>query len=386
MISNRHILVLTLSFGSGHVRAAHATAQALRHQSPDADVRVVDALEKCRRLFRAFYVWPYWLTVRYWPALWGHYFASRVNRKSQGTAPEWAFRWGCPKAFEMIASFEPDTIIAAEVGACEIAVIAKRTGLTKARIINLVTDYQAEPAWVKAEVDAFAVADQGVREQLIRWGAPARKIVACGIPTDPTFARKHDLKAHRPRFGLSDDHVPLVLVMGGGMGPTRMDRVVDKLCTSGTPMQIIAIAGHDTRARQRLERLHAAPPVSLRVLGWTNDVAELMQAASLLVTKAGGLTIAEAALCGLPIVTFDVIPGPEQQNATQLAEAGAAVLTTSVEEAANAVLSLLRDGTRRRTMCRRIKELAHCDAAREVALLALEEENWAREMAVRKSI
>jgi processive 1,2-diacylglycerol beta-glucosyltransferase len=218
MISNRHILVLTLSFGSGHVRAAHATAQALRHQSPDADVRVVDALEKCRRLFRAFYVWPYWLTVRYWPALWGHYFASRVNRKSQGTAPEWAFRWGCPKAFEMIASFEPDTIIAAEVGACEIAVIAKRTGLTKARIINLVTDYQAEPAWVKAEVDAFAVADQGVREQLIRWGAPARKIVACGIPTDPTFARKHDLKAHRPRFGLSDDHVPLVLVMGGGMG------------------------------------------------------------------------------------------------------------------------------------------------------------------------
>ena len=381
MTSKRHILVLALSFGSGHVRAAHAMAQALRRQSPSADVRVVDVLEQCRWVFRAFYVWPYWLTLRYWPALWGRYFASRVNRKSHGTAPEWAFRWGCPKAFEMIATFEPDTIIAAEVAACEIAVVAKRAGLTKARIINLITDYDAEPVWVKAEIDAFAVTDQGVREQLISWGAPAEKIVACGIPTDPAFARKRDLKATLVRSGPSDDQVPVVLLMGGGMGPTRMDRVVDRLCICGTPMQIIAITGHDTRARRRLKRLHAAPPVSLRVLGWTNDVAELMQAASLLVTKPGGLTIAEATLCGLPIVTFDVIPGPEQRNAARLADAGVAVLTTSAEETADAVLSLLRDPSRRRMMSRRIEKLARPDAAREIAHLALEG-TLAREMTV----
>src|SRR5262249_18842160 len=162
---------------------AHAIAQELRRRSPTADVCVVDALEQCCWLFRAGYVWPYWLMVRYWPSLWGHYFASRVGRKSQGTAPEWTFRWGCSRTFETIAEFEPDTIVAVEVAACEIAVLAKRRDLAKARIITVITDYAAEPVWVKKEVDTFSVPDEGVRRQLVSWGAPAEKVVVCGIPT-----------------------------------------------------------------------------------------------------------------------------------------------------------------------------------------------------------
>jgi processive 1,2-diacylglycerol beta-glucosyltransferase len=151
------------------------------------------------------------------------------------------------------------------------------------------------------------------------------------------------------------------------MGPTRMDRVAERLGTSGVPMRIVAIAGHDAQARGRLERLHAAPPVSLNVLRRTEDVAALMQAATLLVTKPGGLTIAEAALCALPVVAFDVIPGPEQRNATRLAEAGGAVVTNCPEETAEAVLSLLRDPSRRRMMSRKIERVARPDAARAIA-------------------
>ncbi len=386
MTPRRHILVLTLSFGSGHVRAAHATAQELRHQSPSADVRLVDVLDQCRWLFKACYVWPYWLMVRYWPALWGHYFASRVERKSQGTAPESVFRWGCSKVFETTAEFEPDTIVATEVAACEIAIIAKRAGLTKARIICVITDQEAEPAWVKEDVDTFAVPDQGVREQLISWGAPAEKVVVCGIPTDPAFAVRHDPEAIRLRFGLGDDNVPVVLLMGGGMGPTRMDHVAERLCASKTPMRIVAITGHDRQARRRLNRLHALPPVSLHVLGWTDDVAALMQAATLLVTKPGGLTTAEAALCALPIVAFAVIPGPEQRNAARLAETGGAVVPGSVDETADAVLSLLRDQSRRSAMSGSIRKMAHPDAAREIASLTLNAVTQAKEVAVRTAI
>ena len=47
------VLVLTLSFGSGHVRAAQVVADELARQAADADVRVVDALANCHTLFRA---------------------------------------------------------------------------------------------------------------------------------------------------------------------------------------------------------------------------------------------------------------------------------------------------------------------------------------------
>ena len=364
------ILILTLSFGSGHVRAARAVAQELARRAPGAEARVCDALENCRLLFRAGYVWPYWVMVRHAPALWDRFFTARVTRMDQRTAPEWAFRFGCPKVFDLIESFKPDTIVAAEVAACEMAVIARRRGLTQARIISVITDYEAEPAWVKPEVDAFAVADQEVRAQLIEWGAPPCSIVTSGVPVDAGFGVKHEPSATLMRYSISN-RLPLALLMGGGMGPTRMDQVARRLLEGGTPMNIIAITGHDSRVRRRLARLHAAPPASLRVLGWTDDVAALMQAASVLVTKPGGLTLAEAAQCALPVVVFDPIPGPERHNAARLAGAGAAVITDGVSETAAAAVSLLDDESARRAMSAGAQKLARPHAAAEIAQLAL---------------
>ncbi|HYX42622.1 MAG TPA: glycosyltransferase [Pyrinomonadaceae bacterium] len=364
------MLVLTLSFGSGHVRAAEVVARELAQQAPGAEVRVVDALADCRALFRAFYMWPYWAMVRYAPALWARFFAARVARKDEQTAPVWALRWGCAQVFKTIAELKPEVIVAAEVAACELAVIAKREGLTDARIVSVITDHEAEPVWVKPEVAAFAVADEQVREQLCAWGAQAEKIFVCGIPTDPAFDAQHDRQATRARHGLTDA-APVVLLMGGGMGPTHMYEVAAHLCASNEPMQLIAITGHDARARRRLERVRAVPHVSLHVLGWVETVAALMQTAAVLVTKPVGLTLAEAALCALPVITFDAIPGPEQRNAARVVANGAGVLTNDAQETAAATLALLRDEHLRRRMSACAARLAHPQATAAIARLAL---------------
>lgn len=366
------VLILTLSFGSGHVRAAEAVAREVSRLAPLAEVRVVDALADCRWLFRAFYVWSYWAMVRYAPALWAYLFASRVTRMHRQTAPGWAFLKGCPRVFEMIKEFEPDVIIAAEVAACEMAAIALHEGLTKARVVNVITDYEAEPVWVKPEVAAYAVADEEVREQLEGWGVPADKIFNCGIPTDQAFFAVADQAATREHYGLCDD-VPVVLLMGGGMGPTHMDEVAAGLCRSGEQMQLVAVTGYDRRMRRRMERVRTVTPVSVRVLGWIEDVAALMRTASVLATKPGGLTTAEAAQCALPLVMFDAIPGPERRNAARFAETGAGVLTEGVQETVSAVLALLRDEHKRRRMSACARRLARPEAATTIALLALDE-------------
>src|SRR5258708_32500504 len=93
------ILVLTLSFGSGHLRASHAIAKELMDIAPGADVRVVDALADCRSLFRVCYEWPYWLMLRYAPALWERLNRARLGDKHERTPPQGAVRLGCPKVF-----------------------------------------------------------------------------------------------------------------------------------------------------------------------------------------------------------------------------------------------------------------------------------------------
>jgi processive 1,2-diacylglycerol beta-glucosyltransferase len=205
---------------------------------------------------------------------------------------------------------------------------------------------------------------------MISWGAPADRISICGIPVDPAFDVPHNPKATRLHYGISDN-APMVLLMGGGMGPTRMDRVVERLGNSNTPMHIVAVAGKDKRALRRLERVKVKAPVSLRVIGWTDEVAALMQAARILVTKPGGLTIAEAALCSLPVVFFDPIPGAEFVNARRMVEAGAAVVTHGPSETAQAIISLLKDDKATDAMALRSQTMARPNARREIASLAL---------------
>jgi len=369
-IGARRILVLTLSFGSGHVQAARTVADELRRRAPEAEVRILDALADCRHLFRAGYVIPYWLMLRYAPALWDRFFTRRVERMESSTAPEWAFLRGCPRVFEGIADFKPEVIVAVEVAACEMAVIAKRNGLTKARLINVITDYEAEPVWVKPEVDYYAVPDAYVRDQLRSWGASDENITLCGIPTGAEFVSMPKGEALEASNGRRGDP-PLVLIMGGGMGPTRMDQVAEWLCESGRAMRIVAVTGHDTRARRRLARLRPPTGMSLSVLGWTDNIASLMKSAAVLATKPGGLTAAEAAMCALPIVVFDAIPGPERRNATRLVEAGAGMVTKGAKETALTVLALLHDEDSRREMSKCAERLARPNAAAAIAQLAI---------------
>jgi processive 1,2-diacylglycerol beta-glucosyltransferase len=237
-------------------------------------------------------------------------------------------------------------------------------------MINVITDYEAEPVWVKREVDAYAVADDHVRDQLCAWGATAASIVICGIPADHKFCDRHEERETRRRHSITDD-APIVLLMGGGWGPTHMNEVAARLCESGQRMHIVAATGHDRRMHRRLKRLRARPPVMLYAFGWTDEIAALMQAAAVLVTKPGGLTTAEAALSGLPVVIFDAIPGPEQRNAARLTETGAGVFTSGARETAVTVLALLRDESARRRMSIRAKGLARPKAAATIAMLAL---------------
>jgi processive 1,2-diacylglycerol beta-glucosyltransferase len=238
----------------------------------------------------------------------------------------------------------------------------------------VITDYEAEPIWVKPEVDVYIVPDENVRAEMIEWGAPGERIEISGIPVDPSFDRSPGMRAAQV------NGEPVVLLMGGGMGPTRMDEVARRLGESNAPMHIVAVTGHDKRARRRLESLNVDTPVTLQVLGWTEDVATLMQTASILVTKPGGLTIAEAALSSLPTVFFDPIPGAEYVNAKRMVDAGAALISKGARETAAMVAELLRNEPSRRAMSLRASKLAQPNARKEIAQVVLDLATPAKEM------
>lgn len=374
----RRIAIVTLSVGSGHVRAAEVLERALAEGGEDVEIQIMDAIELGRRWFVWLYVHTYWWMLHHAPGMWRRLFDRRQKNRHRSTAPAWVFWLGCAPLLRRLRLFAPHLVIATEIGAAEIAALGKREGWFNAPILAAQTDFHSEPPWVQREIDIYCVASDEAKSQLIGWGVSPNRILLCGIPVDPAFALPFDRQELHQALGL-DPCKPVVLVMGGGMGPMPIDEIIQSLEVCGLPVQVLAIAGHDQILRARLERLRGKVTLTLHSFGWSDRIPEFMAAASLLITKPGGVTSAEALAAGLPMVLAHPIPGPEERHARYLEGLGVAVRAYRSSEIPQIVSSLLSSRPRLEEMSRRARELARPDAAQAIAQISramLEKETY----------
>jgi len=365
----KRIALLTLSIGSGHVRAAEVLRRALMDGGEDVEVRTFDVLELAASWFLTLYVRPYWWMLRHAPWLWRWLFERRQKMRHRATAPRWMFRHGCAEVLWRLKVFNPHLVIVTEIGAAELAALVKREGWCSGPIQAVQTDLQTEPPWVQPEIDVYCVGSEESKSQLIAWGVSPNRIFLCGIPVDPAFALAFDESELLKALGL-DARRPVVLVVGGGMGPVPLDEIVQSLERCGLPLQVLAVAGHNQDMRRRLEALRGKVALDLHCFGWTETMPELMGAADLLISKPGGLTAAEALAAGLPMLLTHAIPGPEERHARYLQEQRVAVCARNLEEIPHLAFRLLNRPAKLEEMSRRGRELARPDAAYAIAQVA----------------
>src|SRR2546426_1631384 len=116
-MSGNRVVILTLSFGSGHVRAAEVVQRALLDGGEDVEVRTIDALELARSWFLTLYVRPYWWMLANAPWMWRWLFERRGKKVHRVTAPPRLFPRGCAGGLPPINEVAPPLGISAEVGA-----------------------------------------------------------------------------------------------------------------------------------------------------------------------------------------------------------------------------------------------------------------------------
>ena len=365
----KKIAILTLSVGAGHVRAAEEVQRALADREDLTEARVFDAVELGSAWFRRFYVESYWWMLRRTPGVWRRLFERRQRKRHRSTAPPWVFRYGCRTLLDELKAFAPHLVISTEIGAAETAAVGKRGGWSTAPVLAVVTDFQSEPPWVQREIDFYCVATDESRSQLIGWGVSPNRVLVCGIPIDPAFALAYDKPGLMKSMGLAEGR-PVVLVMGGGMGPVPLDEIILNLERCRRPLQALVVTGRNEQMKAQAESLRGKVAVDLRVLGWSDNVPELMAVADLLITKPGGLTTAEAMAMGLPMVLTHPIPGPEERNLDYLTRNGVALAAPTLREIPDLALRILSGDSERREMARRARELARPDAAHAVAQVA----------------
>jgi processive 1,2-diacylglycerol beta-glucosyltransferase len=199
--------------------------------------------------------------------------------------------------------------------------------------------------------------------------APERVRVT-GIPVRPGFEQMLDRHEARRRCGLDLNRPAVLLLCGGfGVGPTA--ELLRELVFMPAEAQVMVVVGRNEKLRARLERQVAGAARPVRVVGFTDKIHEWMQAADLVVTKPGGLTVAESLACGLPMVIVDPIPGQEVGNADYLLEHGAAIKVNNARLLGHRVSALLADPARLERLRAAARAIARPHAARDIAADAL---------------
>jgi processive 1,2-diacylglycerol beta-glucosyltransferase len=355
------ILILTLPHGAAHQRASKALRSALLEIQPGITVEAVDALDRCTPWFRTYYN-SYQIPLRYWPSLWG--WIESIQHRSSSTGPGWLYRRGARPLFRFIAHFDPDIVVATEVGLCELASMYKRTSQAKFRLVGL-PGMEFGRAWARPEVDLYLCTHQEPSAALAAAGAPPSKIVTPGRPIDPIFSRLPEREGVRANLGLDCD-IPVLLVLFGGAGFGHPRLILSELAKLRHALQMVVITGRNMRMEEEARALCQDIPHS-KVLGWVDNMYEWMVAADLMVSKPGGGTLAEGFACGLPLLAFDPLPGDEQRNCRWIEKWGSGVWIKNPADLAPTIGRLLARREELDSLRARARTLARPRAAYDAA-------------------
>jgi processive 1,2-diacylglycerol beta-glucosyltransferase len=375
MTRKPRVLLLSASSGAGHVRAAQALEKAFAARG-DCVVEHIDAIQYVSKLFQNLYDKTYISMVRKAPELMGVLY-ERTDQPWQHPRRRLALdRLNAQPMIRLLKRVQPDLCVATHFLPAEILawLIAKKKLRAKNAIV--VTDYDVHAMWLCRTVSRYYVAIPEALEYLAGIGVPREIVRVTGIPIDPLFAKPLDRSEARSRSKL-DPTAPILLLAAGGYGVGPVEQLVRDLLALQKPWQLVAIAGKAEKVKKRLDEM-ARSAGSLRsgsarlvAVGFTTEMDQYMAAADLLVGKAGGLTTSEALARHLPMALIEPIPGQEFRNADHLLEHGAAIRCNNLPAAAWKISRLLDDPARLARLRGAAAEMAHPNAAADVAEDAL---------------
>ncbi len=304
------IFIVHASAGAGHERSAQAIYNYFKEHCASSDVRIIDVLDKTSPPFKKFYSWGYLFLINHatWAWLVSFWLTSLECLKPINDLLNFLIdRLNAREFSEFLIRENPDHVITTHFMPSEITAYLKKKAVIKSKLTTVVTDFAVHPFWIYEGTDIYVVASDFAKNQLMSAGVKEEQVKESGIPVDAKFFLKYDRSALADKFGVAKDKFTCLLVTGSfGLGP--IEEIVELLYKD---MQILVVCARNKALYQRLAEKNY-PAVS--VFGFVNNIEEMMAASDIIITKPGGLTIAEVLAIGLAPVFISPIPGQETKN------------------------------------------------------------------------
>lgn len=295
----QNILILTASFGMGHKSVSNAIKEQIELQNNNFNVEIVDILDVFNPALNNVGSKIYYnLTERY-PLVYNTiYDIKKTNKNNLFDILLCATYY--KKLHKYIEAFSPNLIISTfPLCSCAVSMIKKMCKLDT-KMITVITDISDSWEWLYNGTNLYMVPSKEVKDKLIAKGIDKDIIKVTGIPVKDRFLHsKQNIEKNT------------LLIIATGMTEQDLSDDVLRKIDNYNSLKTVIVTG---RNQDLYSKLSLKLYKNIEVLGFVNNIDELMDKSIFLMTKPGGITVFEAINKELPLLVKDSGIGQEKGN------------------------------------------------------------------------
>lgn len=364
----KKVLILTTSYGQGHIATAQAIEEGLKATSKSPpSVEIVDFTETISSLLNKTSKRMYEDTSKYAPLLYKLFFDSTDFPLPFKALNSFNYYLSREKIDKLFVQKDPDLIICNSPHWQYIASLAREKKFNNVPLISVLTDsITIHASWTIGDSDYYIVPNHETALSLRHLGVEPSKIKELGYPISLVFDNKSFVaQKFIAKLGL-DPSKRTILVAASGMRTTTASKTIRQLQRSIPDTQMIVVTGRDDVLYSKL-KTNFGPTIHL--VDWTDEMPEFILASDLVVTKAGGSTVMECIGAQKPVIICKIIPGQEEGNAEYITKHHLGVVALEPDMIAHAAHKIL---THQGWYGRNLRQVARPDAALTIAKFLIE--------------
>lgn len=307
------VLILTSSFGNGHNSVAAAIREQIVEEAPELEVQTVDIMDISSPKVKEAFFWTYGLLTRKHPSVYNYFYRIKKDVPDNGL-DKVLYNLCLNRVGKYLDRTRPKLIISTFPLCSGFVSRVKEVFGLDVPLITAITDVVDSWEWIHQETDLYFVPCRHVGDRLAVKGIDKDKIRVTGIPVKKAFlSNEPRQKAYRQ-----------VLIMGGAMDKLGLDAGVLRELSVIPNTKTIVVTGGNQALYDRL--VQSGPFDNIEILGYTKNIAQLMDNSDLVVTKPGGVTLFEAINKGIPVLMKPSMVGQEEENINFIRSAGIGML------------------------------------------------------------
>lgn len=223
-----------------------------------------------------------------------------------------------------IVSFQPDIVISTHFAGSNIISYYNKLGLTNAKIMTVITDFMTHSFWYKdhQNQDALIVANDMIKNIMVKKGVDAKKIYPFGLPFDRR--KMQDVLSREEvclKYNIDITKKTYLFFGGGAAGSLANYEYFKALVKKNFPINLIFVSGNNKELEDKCRRyIFNNYKSNVTVLGFVNDVYSLLRISDIVITKPGGATLTECIDMQVPMILIPGNGGPEKYNARYICQ------------------------------------------------------------------